>query len=232
MMQWLCFLCLHFILGAEKWAEWKGKPGEMPLQSMLLHFVAKLLIPQDKFGQMYWSCIIWSMASMMPVSDQLTAGFVNSDKFAGDAWQPSQGPPEDSIRQLAARPQKQAVQRCNEDLFVHRDALLQQFADVELTAGTVVEFDVERDHHKKSVIAAVWPELLESDASCVWELHILSLLLLFLTSVLREDRQNFVLPRSSKLSFVTWCHSLDIGTLRCLFCICAMSVTFVPKFKI
>ena len=37
-----------------------------------------------------------------------------------------------------------------EDLFVHRDALLQQFQDVELTAGTVVEFDVERDHHKKS----------------------------------------------------------------------------------
>lgn len=36
------------------------------------------------------------------------------------------------------------------DLFVHRDALLQQFQDVELTAGTVVEFDVERDHHKKS----------------------------------------------------------------------------------
>ena len=39
-----------------------------------------------------------------------------------------------------------------EDLFVHRDALLQQFQDVELTAGTVVEFDVERDHHKKSVL--------------------------------------------------------------------------------
>ncbi|CAJ1448654.1 unnamed protein product [Effrenium voratum] len=36
------------------------------------------------------------------------------------------------------------------DLFVHRDALLQQFQDAELTAGTVVEFDVERDHHKKS----------------------------------------------------------------------------------
>lgn len=36
------------------------------------------------------------------------------------------------------------------DLFVHRDALLQQFQDVELTAGTIVEFDVERDHHKKS----------------------------------------------------------------------------------
>eukprot|EP00440_Ansanella_granifera_P037464 gb/GFBE01040646.1/.p1 GENE.gb/GFBE01040646.1/~~gb/GFBE01040646.1/.p1 ORF type:complete len:551 (+),score=93.45 gb/GFBE01040646.1/:1-1653(+) len=36
------------------------------------------------------------------------------------------------------------------DLFVHRDALLQQCQDVELAAGTVVEFDVERDHHKKS----------------------------------------------------------------------------------
>ena len=44
--------------------------------------------------------------------------------------------------------------RCVEDLFVHRDALLQQFQDVELTAGTVVEFDVERDHHKKSVLLA------------------------------------------------------------------------------
>ncbi|CAE8605426.1 unnamed protein product [Polarella glacialis] len=35
------------------------------------------------------------------------------------------------------------------DLFVHRDALLGQFQGMELLAGTVVEFDVERDHHKK-----------------------------------------------------------------------------------
>ncbi len=45
-----------------------------------------------------------------------------------------------------------------EDLFVHRDALLQQFQDVELTAGTVVEFDVERDHHKKSALVGIGPE--------------------------------------------------------------------------
>mmetsp|Transcript_57760 Transcript_57760/g.125615 ORF Transcript_57760/g.125615 Transcript_57760/m.125615 type:complete len:660 (-) Transcript_57760:178-2157(-) len=35
------------------------------------------------------------------------------------------------------------------DLFVHRDSLLAQFQGVDLTVGTVVEFDVERDHHKK-----------------------------------------------------------------------------------
>lgn len=35
------------------------------------------------------------------------------------------------------------------DLFVHRDSLLSQYQGVELTVGTMVEFDVERDHHKK-----------------------------------------------------------------------------------
>eukprot|EP00419_Tripos_fusus_P006931 CAMPEP_0172685218 /NCGR_PEP_ID=MMETSP1074-20121228/20082_1 /TAXON_ID=2916 /ORGANISM="Ceratium fusus, Strain PA161109" /LENGTH=736 /DNA_ID=CAMNT_0013504323 /DNA_START=26 /DNA_END=2236 /DNA_ORIENTATION=+ len=35
------------------------------------------------------------------------------------------------------------------DLFVHRDSLLAQYNGMELTAGTMVEFDVERDHHKK-----------------------------------------------------------------------------------
>jgi len=35
------------------------------------------------------------------------------------------------------------------DLFVHRDSLLPHCQGVELTVGTTVEFDVERDHHKK-----------------------------------------------------------------------------------
>mmetsp|Transcript_13648 Transcript_13648/g.38877 ORF Transcript_13648/g.38877 Transcript_13648/m.38877 type:complete len:691 (+) Transcript_13648:2-2074(+) len=35
------------------------------------------------------------------------------------------------------------------DLFVHRDSLLAQYQGVELTVGTMVEFDVDRDHHKK-----------------------------------------------------------------------------------
>lgn len=35
------------------------------------------------------------------------------------------------------------------DLFVHRDSLLPQFQGMELAIGSVVEFDVERDHHKK-----------------------------------------------------------------------------------
>eukprot|EP00435_Cladocopium_sp_Y103_P041515 s380_g11.t1 len=72
-------------------------------------------------------------------------GFVNSDKFAGDTWL------------LAGHHTMRGLMTPFgiEDLFVHRDALLQQFQDVELTAGTVVEFDVERDHHKKSVLTAV-----------------------------------------------------------------------------
>jgi len=35
------------------------------------------------------------------------------------------------------------------DLFVHRDSLLAQFQSAQLAIGTVVEFDVERDHHRK-----------------------------------------------------------------------------------
>lgn len=35
------------------------------------------------------------------------------------------------------------------DLFMHRDSLLAQYQGVELMVGTMVEFDVERDHHKK-----------------------------------------------------------------------------------
>jgi len=35
------------------------------------------------------------------------------------------------------------------DLFVHSDSLLQQHQGAQLTVGTAVEFDVERDHHRK-----------------------------------------------------------------------------------
>mmetsp|Transcript_99007 Transcript_99007/g.317532 ORF Transcript_99007/g.317532 Transcript_99007/m.317532 type:complete len:674 (-) Transcript_99007:116-2137(-) len=35
------------------------------------------------------------------------------------------------------------------DLFVHRDSLLPQFQGMDLCVGTMVEFDIERDHHKK-----------------------------------------------------------------------------------
>lgn len=35
------------------------------------------------------------------------------------------------------------------DLFIHSDSVLPQFQGVELTVGTMVEFDVERDHHRK-----------------------------------------------------------------------------------
>mmetsp|Transcript_74511 Transcript_74511/g.155332 ORF Transcript_74511/g.155332 Transcript_74511/m.155332 type:complete len:581 (-) Transcript_74511:115-1857(-) len=35
------------------------------------------------------------------------------------------------------------------DLFVHRDSLLPQFQGMDLAVGMMVEFDVERDHHKK-----------------------------------------------------------------------------------
>lgn len=35
------------------------------------------------------------------------------------------------------------------DLFVHRDSLLPQFQGVDLATGTLCEFDVERDYHKK-----------------------------------------------------------------------------------
>jgi len=37
------------------------------------------------------------------------------------------------------------------DLFVHRDSLLGQYEGVQLSVGTIVEFDVERDHHRKGV---------------------------------------------------------------------------------
>jgi len=36
------------------------------------------------------------------------------------------------------------------DLFVHRDSVMQQFQGIELQPGMPVEFDVERDQHKKS----------------------------------------------------------------------------------
>ncbi|CAJ1457750.1 unnamed protein product [Effrenium voratum] len=35
------------------------------------------------------------------------------------------------------------------DLFVHRDSLLAQCQNAQLAIGTVVEFDIERDHHRK-----------------------------------------------------------------------------------
>jgi len=35
------------------------------------------------------------------------------------------------------------------DLFLHSDSVLSQYQGIELTAGTMVEFDVERDHHRK-----------------------------------------------------------------------------------
>jgi len=35
------------------------------------------------------------------------------------------------------------------DLFIHSDSLLQQHQGAQLTVGTAVEFDVERDHHRK-----------------------------------------------------------------------------------
>jgi len=35
------------------------------------------------------------------------------------------------------------------DLFVHRDSLLAQCQNAQLAVGTIVEFDVERDHHRK-----------------------------------------------------------------------------------
>lgn len=35
------------------------------------------------------------------------------------------------------------------DLFIHSDSVLPQFQGIELTVGTMVEFDVERDHHRK-----------------------------------------------------------------------------------
>jgi len=35
------------------------------------------------------------------------------------------------------------------DLFVHRDSLLAQCQTAQLAVGTIVEFDVERDHHRK-----------------------------------------------------------------------------------
>mmetsp|Transcript_90530 Transcript_90530/g.260834 ORF Transcript_90530/g.260834 Transcript_90530/m.260834 type:complete len:607 (-) Transcript_90530:64-1884(-) len=35
------------------------------------------------------------------------------------------------------------------DLFIHSDSILPQYQGIELTVGTMVEFDVERDHHRK-----------------------------------------------------------------------------------
>lgn len=35
------------------------------------------------------------------------------------------------------------------DLFIHSDSVLPQYQGVELSVGTMVEFDVERDHHRK-----------------------------------------------------------------------------------
>jgi len=35
------------------------------------------------------------------------------------------------------------------DLFIHSDSVLPQYQGIELTVGTMVEFDVERDHHRK-----------------------------------------------------------------------------------
>lgn len=35
------------------------------------------------------------------------------------------------------------------DLFIHSDSVLPQYQGMELTVGTMVEFDVERDHHRK-----------------------------------------------------------------------------------